>query len=464
MEDIVPEELSTIKLNKQSTKLWFQKTTNKPLPLNLFTDLLFTQNSKDITCNIWCSLQQLELSSNYYSAELVFNYYVNDKITDCLRGTINIESAKKNFYTKLFQHTSLPRNHSFAPIIRKINQTIERYMQQQFPITYADKGKGRIQIPAATTKEIQLPSWKKHRVELPITLSYHYTPESAINISSADMSTLNATSTFGRFQFQSKQQKEDLLGPYATTLWELSEEEEKESEDQRFTYQNPISENSKFGTPNTPDLINQPNVPLNIVIDHPPIDLIVKPIQQPPQQLNPQIHQPQEPPQQPPPLQQQPLQQLPQQLNVNQMAYTPITMLENFTALQVIPYFFKETADSWYQSLAARPQTFQQFKTAFLEYFSNNNSINCLANTFTTIKQNNTEAVTTYLGCFHRVLRQIQAIDTVYFTEPQILNQFICGLRSSILQHVCLLHPANLQATVTHARDFESAELKANHA
>ncbi|KAG9293547.1 hypothetical protein G9A89_005550 [Geosiphon pyriformis] len=37
---------------------------------------------------------------------------------------------------------------------------------------------------------------------------------SAINISSTDVSTLNATSTFGCFPFQSKQRKAELLGPY----------------------------------------------------------------------------------------------------------------------------------------------------------------------------------------------------------------------------------------------------------
>ncbi|KAG9301107.1 hypothetical protein G9A89_012490 [Geosiphon pyriformis] len=34
-EDIVLRESSTIKLSKQSTKLWFQETTDKLLPLNL---------------------------------------------------------------------------------------------------------------------------------------------------------------------------------------------------------------------------------------------------------------------------------------------------------------------------------------------------------------------------------------------------------------------------------------------
>ncbi|KAG9284999.1 hypothetical protein G9A89_009809 [Geosiphon pyriformis] len=107
---------------------------------------------------------------------------------------------------------------------------------------------------------------------------------------------------------------------------------------------------------------------------------------------------------------------------------------------------------------------FNAFKLVFLQYFSNNNSINQLANSFTTIKQGENEVVTTYLGCFYRNLHQIQAIQADYFTVPQILNQFIRGLYSSILQCVCPLHPADLQAAVTNARDFEAVKLEANHA
>ncbi|KAG9286383.1 hypothetical protein G9A89_014549 [Geosiphon pyriformis] len=97
--------------------------------------------------------QQLGLNNNHFPVESAFNFYVNNKITNCLGGTVNIESARENFYTELFQHTSLPKNYSFAPIIREINQTIKRYTQQQFPITYADKGKGRLQIPAPSDFE-----------------------------------------------------------------------------------------------------------------------------------------------------------------------------------------------------------------------------------------------------------------------------------------------------------------------
>ncbi|KAG9292519.1 hypothetical protein G9A89_002154 [Geosiphon pyriformis] len=109
-------------------------------------------------------------------------------------------------------------------------------------------------------------------------------------------------------------------------------------------------------------------------------------------------------------------------------------------------------------------QYFNAFKIEFLRYYSNNNSINWLENTFTIIKQEETKAVTTYLEHFHRNLHQIQAIDTNYFTAAQILNQFIRGLHNSILQCVCPMHPADLQAAVTNARNFEAAKLEANHA
>ncbi|KAG9297957.1 hypothetical protein G9A89_018785 [Geosiphon pyriformis] len=141
--------------------------------------------------------QQLGLNNNHFPVELAFNFYINNKITDCLGGTVNIESARKNFYTELFQHISLPRNYSFAPIIKEINQIIKRYTQQQFPITYADKSKGRLQTPAVMLKEIQLPTWKKTRIKSPTNPSYHYTSRSAINITSTSAFTTTMTSIFG---------------------------------------------------------------------------------------------------------------------------------------------------------------------------------------------------------------------------------------------------------------------------
>ncbi|KAG9298450.1 hypothetical protein G9A89_000019 [Geosiphon pyriformis] len=225
----------------------------------------------------------------------------------------------------------------------------------------------------------------------------------------------------------------------------------------------------------TLDLQNQQNLnSVNLEVETPNI-------QPPPTQNNQnsnlinQSNLPLQPLQLPPHQNQQLLQQPPQPPNLDPMAYAPIAKLDNFTgkeddaqndtrAMQAISYFLKDTANSWYQSLINKPQDFNVFKVEFLRYFSNNNSINCLVNTFTTMKQGETEAVTTYLKCFHRNLRQIQAIDANYFTVPQILNQFTHGLCSSILQHVRPLHSDTLQNAVTCAKDFESAESEANHA
>ncbi|KAG9289364.1 hypothetical protein G9A89_007925 [Geosiphon pyriformis] len=426
------EKAYTIKPNEKIAQAIF-------LPLVKVAKLVLVRN-RDIEIWIHGYSQQLGLNNNHFSAESAFNFYINDKITDCLGGTVNIESARENFYTELFQHTSLPRNYSFTPIIREINQTIERYTQQQFSITYADKGKGRLQTSAVTPKQIQPPNWKKTQVELPTNPSYYYMSRSTINISSTDTSISNATSIFECFPFQR---------PYGDYF-------------EGFKLRLPMP--SGFQS-----LPLQPDFKTAIIIINPPPASPINKRQQ-------QTLQPPQLPQQPLP---QPQQQL-QQSNLYSMAYTPIAKLEKFTgkedntqvwlnnndvrAMQAISYFLQDTTNSWYQSLVNKPQDFNTFKIEFLRYFSNNNSINRLANTFTIIKQGENEAVTTYLECFHRNLHQIQAIDPNYFTVAQILNQFIRGLCSSILQYVRPIHSIDLQAAVTNARDFEAAELKANYA
>ncbi|KAG9285804.1 hypothetical protein G9A89_013229 [Geosiphon pyriformis] len=375
--------------------------------------------------------QQLGLNNNYYPAESAFNFYVNERITDFLGRPVDIELARENFYSELIQHTNLPRNHSFALIIREINQEIKRYTQRTFPITYQDKGKRRLQTPAVTPKGIQILNWKKQRIESPIYLSYYHTPRSTINIASADASTSTKT-LLTRIAFQSKQKKNKLLGAYGNYF-----------------------EGFKSRLPTPSGFRSPPHQPdfriIIIVIDQPPIEPISEPIQPP-----------QVPLQQLLPLQQL-QQQPPQPLNLDPMAYAPIAKLDNFTGkendaqvwlnniektiaanrwndaqvIQAIPYFLKDTANSWYQSLINKPQDFDAFKVEFLRYFSNNNSINCLVNTFTTMKQRETEA---------------------------ILNQFICGLHNSILQYVHPLHPDTFQDAVTCTKDFESMESEANHA
>ncbi|KAG9301291.1 hypothetical protein G9A89_012674 [Geosiphon pyriformis] len=57
----------------------------------------------------------------------------------------------------------------------------------------------------------------------------------------------------------------------------------------------------------------------------------------------------------------------------------------------------------------------------------------------------------------------IEAIEQGYYTDPQVLNQFIRGLKSSILGRVRSAHPNSLPEAVTLTRALESAEKEANH-
>ncbi|KAG9290294.1 hypothetical protein G9A89_022270 [Geosiphon pyriformis] len=102
-------------------------------------------------------------------------------------------------------------------------------------------------------------------------------------------------------------------------------------------------------------------------------------------------------------------------------------------AIQTLPFFLKGTANS-----------FAEFKNALLEYFSDPNAVIQLQNEFNTIKQNT-------------------VIEQEYYTDPQVLNQFIRGLKSSILGRVCPAHPNSLSEAVMLVRALESAEKEANY-
>ncbi|KAG9287921.1 hypothetical protein G9A89_017516 [Geosiphon pyriformis] len=58
---------------------------------------------------------------------------------------------------------------------------------------------------------------------------------------------------------------------------------------------------------------------------------------------------------------------------------------------------------------------------------------------------------------------QIEVIEQEYYTDPQVLNQFIRGLKSSILGRVCSAHPNSLPEAIMLAKALELAEKKANH-
>ncbi|KAG9306880.1 hypothetical protein G9A89_002549 [Geosiphon pyriformis] len=102
--------------------------------------------------------QNLQINQNFRysifrtaSMEVAFEHQV--------MGTpVNTESARETFYKELIQNTNLPTNHNFASIITEINKEIEHHTQQRYPITYASKGKGKLQTPVVTPRKIQPPA------------------------------------------------------------------------------------------------------------------------------------------------------------------------------------------------------------------------------------------------------------------------------------------------------------------
>ncbi|KAG9290877.1 hypothetical protein G9A89_011027 [Geosiphon pyriformis] len=126
-------------------------------------------------------------------------WHIAQQYEHCLRNYSTLLGNVSDFIEpKLCIYSSSIRNRKDRPL------KIEHYTQQRYPITYASKGKEKLQTPAVTPKQIQPPTWKKTRVELPTNLLYHYTPRSVINITSTGTSTSHATSTFGQFLFQTE--------------------------------------------------------------------------------------------------------------------------------------------------------------------------------------------------------------------------------------------------------------------
>ncbi|KAG9307478.1 hypothetical protein G9A89_017308 [Geosiphon pyriformis] len=117
--------------------------------------------------------------------------------------------------------------------------------------------------------------------------------------------------------------------------------------------------------------------------------------------------------------------------------------------LRTIPYFLKETAGEWFENLAAPFNDWNTFKAAFLEQFTDNNTSITLHNRFRNIKQEPSKSVMTYIGKFNKLLRQIRQLETNnYYSDAQILNQFIAGLKDKLIKKVHSRAPEDLNSAI----------------
>ncbi|KAG9289377.1 hypothetical protein G9A89_007938 [Geosiphon pyriformis] len=103
------------------------------------------------------------------------------------------------------------------------------------------------------------------------------------------------------------------------------------------------------------------------------------------------------------------------------------------------------------------------FKTAFLEQFTDNNTSITLQNRFRNIKQELSKSVMTYIGRFNKLLRQICQLKTNdYYSNAQILDQFIAGLKDKLIKKVRPYAPEDLNSAIQHAKRYKMAIEEAN--
>ncbi|KAG9296920.1 hypothetical protein G9A89_006875 [Geosiphon pyriformis] len=69
----------------------------------------------------------------------------------------------------------------------------------------------------------------------------------------------------------------------------------------------------------------------------------------------------------------------------------------------------------------------------------------------------------TYIGKFNKLLRQICQLETNnYYSNAQILNQFITGLKDKLIKKVCPHAPEDLNSAIQHVKRYEMAMEEAN--
>ncbi|KAG9288557.1 hypothetical protein G9A89_016187, partial [Geosiphon pyriformis] len=433
-------------------------------------------------------------------AESALTYYINARINYHIGKKKKPHDAKLGLYRELSQYTTKEVTVIAATIV-KIHQEIEQYTNKNFPIstrntkertnktkenleTNQESNQQKLRTPAQTPKKTVTQSIKKQRIYLPEDKSYHFSLENKIQIPLGVASSSTSTPQTPRTPSYTDKIKQHnwgdipitggysslfqnpLFQPKFRTEFENREEEselESEKETSEKTITRPVTgTSSQSRNQETRDQKEKPDI-REVTFRNAQGNII------------------------PPPL--RPINPLAE--NSNKMTTPYIARLTDFSgeeeetdvytwlreaqkpiqannwnnqrAIQTLLFFLKGTANSWYQSLKTKPTSFAEFKNAFLEYFSDPNAIIQLQNKFNTIKQNTSETVTQYLAQFNRICHQIEAIEQEYYTDPQVLNQFIRGLKSSILGRVCSAHPNSLPEAVMLARALESAEKEANH-
>ncbi|KAG9305323.1 hypothetical protein G9A89_007818 [Geosiphon pyriformis] len=69
-----------------------------------------------------------------------------------------------------------------------------------------------------------------------------------------------------------------------------------------------------------------------------------------------------------------------------------------------------------------------------------------------------------YLGKFNKLLRWIRQLETNdYYSDAQILDQFITRLKDKLIKKVCPHAPVDLATAIRHTKNYKMTIEEANH-
>ncbi|KAG9296680.1 hypothetical protein G9A89_009939 [Geosiphon pyriformis] len=430
-----------------------------------FCRAIYTQNQSD-----------LGLPEGCCPAESALTYYINAKINYHIGKEEEPHDAKLGLYRELSQYTTKEVAVIAATII-KIHREIEQYANKNFPIstgntrecanktkenleTNQESNQQKLETPAQTLKKTVTQSIKKQHIYSSEDKSYHFSPENKIQIplgaaslSTSTPQTLRTPSYIDKIKQRnwgdipitggySSLFQNPLFQPKFRMGFENREEEselESEKETSEKTITRPVTRtSSQSKNQETHDQKEEPDI-RKATFRNAQGNII-------PPSLRP-INPPAE--------------------NGNEMTTPYIARLTDFSGEEEetdVHTWLREAqkaiqANNWNDQRAIQTLPFFLKGTADFDP----NAVIQLQNKFNTIKQNTGETVTQYLARFNRIRCQIEAIEQGYYTDSQVLNQFIRGLKSSILGRVRPAYPNSLPEAVTLARALESAEKEANH-
>ncbi|KAG9292881.1 hypothetical protein G9A89_016243 [Geosiphon pyriformis] len=415
--------------NMEETKV-ATKTPN--LTVLEFCHAIYTQNQSD-----------LRLPEGCCPAESALTYYINARINYHIGKEEEPHNAKLGLYRKLSQYTT-KKVAVIATTIVKIHREIKQYANENFPIST-----GNTRECTNKTKENLEINQKKNKIQIPLGAASLSTSTPQMPRTPNIPITRGYSSLFQNPLFQSK-----FRMGFENCEEEFELESKKETSEKTIT--RPVTRtSSQSRNQETHDQEEEPdireatfrNAQGNII--PPPLRPISPPAENGNKMTTPYIARLTD--------------FLGEEEKMDIHTWLREAQKNDQRAIQTLSFFLKGTADSWYQSLKTKPTSFAEFKNALLKYFSDPNAVIQLQNEFNTIKQNTSETVTQYLARFNRIRCQIEVIEQGYYTDSQVLNQFIRGLKSSILGKVRPAHPNSLPEAVTLTRALESAEKEANH-